>query len=632
LFPSLYHFFLRHAYASPYPANAALWLNWFYLALLCAALFGLAWHFRPDETAALCVVIFVGSPAVQELLHTQLLDISLVAWAAAAYWAFLRSEDFQRWAGSLACAAFCVLGMLHDWRFVSYILPLFYVGLKAMSRASSLVRVLAAALVALAGVVPWYWTHRPVLTPGLFLAPVAASPPVRGGMALLSYLPMMAEGLGLPFFLLSLVGICVPQYRRDWQRGWVLGAWIVSSYIFWGLVPDSRFRYLLPGLPALAVAGLGAWPKIVLWGLAFLQLFTMANFTSGWLLPISVPVPLHSVTVFPSQPPAGEDWKIATILEEAEKLSDPERPIAGLTLVANDERFNIDSFRWTARLLRLPRVRIRSARKRLYELSEFVLLKDGRLGPPGTISGLEEISADIKAPKGWFRQGFDEVRRWPLPDGTAAVLYQQKLPAQSPVKERRLDFQYYESGDFSARNLSLELGDWDARRGVYRTATLSAADLKLGGWRLSDLRLDLEGVLFVPLYDAKSNAWDDVRLLRLDGVRVSSLRLSGETLRAALEARCKALHVAEFALDRTLKVRSTWGPLSLSAEFAAQLMSAPAGLRLDLLGARLGATPVQGPPSGPIQSWTQPLTPTTELPFSIQAPSLTIAGGWVSVP
>ncbi|MCX5796598.1 MAG: hypothetical protein NTY77_13975 [Elusimicrobia bacterium] len=95
-FPPLYQLLLKTAYVSSDPANASLWLNWFYLAILCVALFGLAWRFRPDETALLCVVIFAGSPAVQDLLHTQLVDLSLVAWAAAAYWAFMRSEDFQR--------------------------------------------------------------------------------------------------------------------------------------------------------------------------------------------------------------------------------------------------------------------------------------------------------------------------------------------------------------------------------------------------------------------------------------------------------------------------------------------------------------------------------------------------------
>src|SRR4051812_29704483 len=77
-FPPAYHLLLTRAYSSADPAHAALWTNWFYLALLSVSIFGIAWRYRPNETALAAVVIFVASPAIQGLLTTQLVDLAMV--------------------------------------------------------------------------------------------------------------------------------------------------------------------------------------------------------------------------------------------------------------------------------------------------------------------------------------------------------------------------------------------------------------------------------------------------------------------------------------------------------------------------------------------------------------------------
>jgi len=74
----------------------------------------LAWNFRPDETALLSVVVLAGSPAMQELLHSPVVDLGLAAWTAAAYYALVRSDEFRRWPGALAFGALCAAGLLHD--------------------------------------------------------------------------------------------------------------------------------------------------------------------------------------------------------------------------------------------------------------------------------------------------------------------------------------------------------------------------------------------------------------------------------------------------------------------------------------------------------------------------------------
>jgi len=631
-FPPLYQLLLRYACGTSDPAGAALWLNWFYLAVLGVFLFAIAWHFRPDETALLAVVIFAGSPAVQDLYHTQLVDLSLAAWAAAAYWALLRSDEFRRWGGSLAFGVLFAVGMMHKWSFFSYLLPAYYVALQALARAGCRLKVLVAALVALAGFAPWYWLHWTILVPRLFQASSDFAVPFWRGGAVLAYLGQMAEGLGPLFFVLSIIGVCIPQYRRNWHRGWVLTGWFVSSYLFWTLVPNRQMRFLVPGLPALAVAGMGAWPRVVVWGLAAVQLFTMANFTAAWVLPLKIPTPWRDVVLFPSQPAQRQDWKIGDILREAERRADPDRPLANLTLVANDIRFNGPNFNWTAKLLKLPHLRIRGVNSRLCEFSQFVLLKDGRLGPGSVIGGLPEAANIIKTPQGWFKQAYEEAGRWPLPDGSAAVLYEQKRPKEPPLKGRTFRYQFYTSGAWEASDLRIELGDWEPARSAYRWARVSAAEMKLRGLRLTGVQAELEGLRLAPLYEGRSNTWGDVRLLKLDKLRVKSFRVNGEALKTFLESRVQGLSISALELDKTLKLRGALRGFSVAGELSAEVMSSPPALRLKLRDVRLGATPVPKAFLGPWRTFTQSFLPTPEMPFTIAVPGLTLADGWLSVP
>ena len=631
-FPPLYYLLLHYACTDNDLANAALWLNWFYLVVLSVSLFAIAWHFRPDETALLGALIFAGSPMVQELLHTQLIDLSLAAWAAAAYWAILASDEFMSWGGSLAFGLIFAVGMMHKWSFFSYFFPVYYMALKALGRRSSWAKVVAAAVVAAAGFGPWYWLRGPELIPRLFAASSDFAVPVWQGGAVLNYLGQMVSGLGPLFFVFSILGICMPQYYRRWNRGWVLVAWFLSSYIFWTLVPNRQLRFLMPGLPALAVAGLGAWPESILWLVAAAQVFAAANFTAGWVLPVSLPTPFGTFQLVPSAPPAREDWKLAEILKEAEKLSDPDRPIANLTLVANDVYFNGPNFNWTARLLALPHVRMRGVNSRLCEFSQFLVLKDGRLGPKSVIGGLPEAAKIVKDEKSWFHQAFSEARQWPLPDGSTAVLYRHRRFKTAPLKGKSFEFQYYTSGAFEASNLVVELGGWDARRSVWRRATVSASEAILRGLRLKDLQVEMEDVLFMPILRGGEDDWVDVRLLRLGKLRIKSLRTDADALKAFLEAQAKGIKVSSVELDKTLKAGGVFKRFSIAVELSAELQKSPPGLLLGLREARIGDTSVPGAVLRPWRSFLQPFTPNPEMPFFIEVPGLTIANGKISVP
>ncbi|MEK7858810.1 MAG: hypothetical protein AAB320_06665 [Elusimicrobiota bacterium] len=626
-FPPLYHLGLVAFYDQGAPPSTALWLNWFYLALLTVSVFAIAFHFRPDGSAAACALLISCSPAVQDMLHTQLIDLPLAALAAAAYWTLIESEDFTLWAGSVAFGLLFALGMLHKWSFFSYVFPAYFLAARAASVPASRFKVLAAVLTAVVLTLPWYWVHAPVMVPRLFQASADFAVPVWKGGAFFRYLGQMNEGLGPAFWLLACIGLLVPQYPRNAGRGWVLTAWFVTTYVFWAVVPNRQMRFLLPGLAPLAVAGLGAWPKELIWMLAALQLFTAGNFTHRWLSPITVPAPFYDLTFFPSQPPATEDWKIAEILEEAERRHDPTVAISNVTLVANDTFFNGPNFVWTAKRLALPHLRMRGVNRRLSEFSEFVVLKQGKLGPAGVIDQLPEAAAEITRKKGWFEKAYEEVRRWPLPDDSVAVLYQQRAMTVPPVVGRSFDYQFYSAGPFEATDLKLQFGDWDPQRSVYRWAKASAGVAKLRGITMSNLEVEMEDVLFVPV-TSKEGAWEDVRFLRLGRLRVKSLEVSGGSLRAFLESRVPHLRVDVLELEKTLKIRGTYRNMGVSAE--AEMALEPKALRIDLVAARLGPSVL--PFLGRFRDYRLPLTPNPETPFFIEISGLTLRDGQLTVP
>ncbi|MDX6770816.1 MAG: hypothetical protein SF051_14875 [Elusimicrobiota bacterium] len=631
-FPPAYHLLLMRAYASPDPAHAALWVNWFYLALLAASIFGIAWRFRADDTALAVTIIFCGAPAVQDMVSTQLIDLPLAACVAAAYWALLASERFVRWGPALAFGALHAFGMLHKWSFFSYMIPAYFVALRALSYTPG--RVLAAAALSAALSAPWYAANIALLPSRLVQASADFAIPFWKQGAWATYLRVSLEQLGPLFALFGWVAILVPQYRRRREDGDIMLAWAAVAYLFWTVVPNRQFRFLLPGLPALAVALASAFPRQLVWGVAVVQLFTFVNFTKGWIGPVTIPLPYQDLTFFVNAPPRAEDWKTEEILRAVEAARDPARAITNVTLVANDTHFNAPTFHWSQRRLGMDKVRMRGVNSRLCELSEFLILKDGFLGPPTVISQLPEAAAQVKAPNGWFARAYEQLREWPLPDGSTARLYRQRREMPRPFSSNKMTYQYFQAGKAELQDLRVALGEWDKAASVYKTAKVTAARVTVRGLVLRGLDAELGGAGLVPIYTGeRSEEWVDARLLKLERLRLNSLDVGAAELQAFLEARVKGLKVSSVELeDGAVKVAGTWKGYRVAAEAGVSLLDAPRRLKVDVRSARFGGSAVPVALFRPIKELTVPLYPSPETPFAIELPGLTLDNGRLTVP
>lgn len=632
-FPPAYHLLLRGSFDSADPAHAALWLNWFYMALLAVSLFGISWKFLPDSRALAATVIFCSAPGIQDLVTTQLVDLAVVGWVAAGYWALLSCEGFTGWLPSLAFGAVYAAGMMHKWTYFSYMLPAYIIAGRALGDRHARWQVLAAAALSLALFTPWYWSHIALLPSRLFQATSDASIAFWKNGAWSTYIVSSCASLGPPLWLLGYISMLAPQFARKRDYGWVLGYWVVFSFVFWTIVPNRQMRFLLPGLVPLGLFIAGTWPRGLTWTVAAIQLLGFVNFFFGAVGPLTVPMPYMPLTFFDNKPPAKEDWKIEEILRKIEAERDPSRPITNVTLVANDTYFNPPTFHWVQRELNLPHANMRGVNARLCELSEFVLLKKGRLGPESVIGGLAKAAKTIQDPDGWFSRGYEELANWPLPDGSTAVLYRQKRGRRSPLNKSRVSYDVFAAGDVRGSGMSVDFGAWDRNTSAWPAVRAAVDMISVRGLKVTGVSADLKNFSLVTQYDTGAiYDFNEVRLMRLDRVAVRGLTIEAADLKTFLEKRVPGLKVDDVTLEGTVKVSGSYRGKPVSAEAALELDKPGHRLKVAVLSASYIGLPLPAALFRPIKELNLSLEPNPETPFFIDLPGLTIKGGRLTIP
>ena len=633
-FPPAYHLLLRGAFASSDPAHAALWINWFYMAVLAVSLFGICWRFLPDSRALAATLAFCAAPGLQDLLTTQLVDLAMVGWVAAGYWALLASEDFTGWAPALAFGVLHAVGMMHKWSYFSYMLPAYVIAARALGDREARLKVLAAAALSLALSAPWYGAHLALLPSRLMQASSDFAVPFWKDGAWASYLSQAVGGLGPLLWALGFISLLAPQYARRRDNGWVISYWVFFSYVFWTLVPNRQLRFLMPGLAPLGLAMAATWPRALTWSVTGFQLVAMLNFFFGAVGPLTFPLPLMPLTFFENRPPMREDWKIEEILGRIEVERDPTRSITNVTLVANDAYFNAPTFHWVQRRLNLPHARMRGVNKRLCELSEFVLLKTGSLGPAEVIGGLPEAAKAIADPEGWFAQAYGEIARWPLPDGSAGVLYRQRRGRPKPFRQSRLAYDLFAVGEVKGSGMHVDLGAWDPRVSAWSKVRMKADRVNVRGLLVRGAAADLDNFSLTTLSrnDIAEYDWNDMRLMRLDRVTVRGLEVDAADLKVFLEKRIPGLRLDSVVLDGTVKASGKWNGKPISAEAALDLDRAAHRLKVRILSASYLGAPIPLAMFRPIKELNLSLDPNPETPFFIDLPGLTIKDGRLTIP
>ena len=370
--------------------------------------------------------------------------------------------------------------------------------------------------------------------------------------------------------------------------------------------------------------------------MAAFQIVTAINHGQGWIAPIHLNNNIQPIHILPSFPPKKEDWKIDEIVQEAQKRHDPSLPVGNLTLVANHVYFNAPNFTWAVKNLKLPAVRIRGVNKRLCEFAEFVVLKSSDLGSPGVIGGLPEASDQINRKDGWFQTAYEEVKRFPLPDRSEAVFYQQRKFKTPPIPVKEMVYNFFQSPAFQAKDLKVRFGEWDAARSVFKKISISASEVQVRGVTVGPVEAELEDALFLHFFETPpgedAKPYEDIRFLRMGRLRIKTLKADGDEVRKFLEQRVRSLKIERLEFEgQRIVFQGTLQNVALHLEIG--LGFEDGGKRLAAKVERLGVGATRLPASalGRGRICPCPWSPTRRLRFTSTS-RLTLKGNKISVP
>lgn len=583
-YPPLYHYSLMLILGSDQPQVAAAGLNLAYLFIL---IFSCAWiAFQlGGPLPATAAMLSVGLSGAIVGFHREVFpDLAMAAFVTLCYALILRSDRFENRRWALAAGLCAALAMLSKWSAFVYLVPGAAVGLADARRRRNL---LGASAVGALLCAPWYviniFSVIPRVWNSMNMGESQGRPAVWTVSGWTWYPKLTATTFGAAATILMLAGVVLGvratlKNKKGLGPRWasapsVVAGWLVFSLAAWSMVPNKDFRYFLPGMVALPALGFAALPEPLLAAAAVLALAQI-----------------------PSLPaPQSQAWPLSDILKTVEERRDPGSQTATLCVLPNHVDMNATNLLWLTRRMGLADIRIRGRRtghprnleasanpgvaiggqqSEIPEWSDFVLYKTGNPGPflsDKTIA----IMAQIGEEGGFFRKIFREARRWPLPDGSEAVLFEVRP-------------------DLAVLKRPLHLAELKVR-----SARLSDVDITVAGSgryvvKVGELRLEK---LDAPVRDIRVEL-EGARLIEHEGrpyvigvrkVRLLSARVAWDDLSRALSARAH-LPIHFESTGQGLSARADLGPLVIHLALTAQ--SIRDGVLVRDMSAQVGGIPV----------------------------------------
>lgn len=419
------------------PDTVAL-TNFFFLIFLAAALFKIGQNWFSPSVGLLAVFLTLMSPLVFGLVRDNLVDFCLLTTIVCVQYLIIKSRS--GWHGKYGFFLGLAIGfsLLTKWTspvFFAFtaILIFFETWVKKKKGVkSALISASVVVLVALAICLPWYIKNLTDFRAGaqhaLFADSRLEGDPVDFLPSLIWYLISLKEVIItnrlLPFFLFGLIFYFI--WVKNWAALVFCLAWICPALFIFIIIPNKDARFILPLFPALAIlgaAGLNSipWKKIRLIFiiiLIFIACYQFIAISFGWPKRIVHPYAFQAFK---------EDWKIEEILT-AIFNSFPEKKLK-LAVLANKPYFNPNIFRLFSAIRNFP-----------YEVEEiggrpvnftqllgynFLILKTGEIALEHTARYRLEFLEMFRL---WLEEerkypSFSLWKKWPLPDGSEALIY-----------------------------------------------------------------------------------------------------------------------------------------------------------------------------------------------------------------
>lgn len=248
----------------------------------------------PPAAAAAAGILTLLAPLVAWTSRETLLDVSLSAWVAVAFYALLRSDFFtnRRWA-----IVFCLAsagGMMTKWMFALFLAPLVCWALaRSRDRIESVLSLIDGTLLGLPFVLVWYLPNLNSLIQRFQLTAEGAGWEQDPGLASLGgwlYYPRSLSGyyLFLPLTLMAVWGFARLLRERNESPlfGFLLTALLGGGALL-SLLEAKDPRYVMPLIAPLSIVLVGAVRDrarmlAAVMGFAFLQ-FLAVSFTVPYL-------------------------------------------------------------------------------------------------------------------------------------------------------------------------------------------------------------------------------------------------------------------------------------------------------------------------------------------------------------
>jgi 4-amino-4-deoxy-L-arabinose transferase-like glycosyltransferase len=420
------------------PDKVAL-TNFFFLILLVLALFQLGRHWFDPESGFLAVFLALMSPLVFGLLRDNLVDFCLLTTIVCVQYLVVKSSGGWNPETGFLLGLAMGLSLLTKWTspafFVSTAMFVFFQTWfkKKHPWPKALLRAGIVILMALIISLPWYLRNLADFRAGARHALLADSKlegdPTSFWPSFVWYLASLKDVIIsrwlLPFFLFGLLAYFLWVKNREALFFCLI--WIFPPLFIFILIPNKDARFILPVLPAIALlsaAGLKSlpWKKIrflLIMTLIFASCYQFMAISFGW------PEKIEHPYAFPA---LEEKWRIEEIL--ASLASSFPRKELRLAVLANEPYFHANAFRLFCVLKNYP-----------YEVEEiggrpvnftqllgyhFLILKTGRIALEHTAHYRLEFLEKFRA---WMEEGrrypsFSLWKKWPLPDGSEALVYQ----------------------------------------------------------------------------------------------------------------------------------------------------------------------------------------------------------------
>jgi len=494
--------------------------NLLFIGVLIVSSYLLASTWWGRDRGLVAAALVSLSPPVLTFSREVLVDLALTAWVMAAWTCWVLSRRFSHRGWSVAFGMAAAAGFLTKWTFPMYVLQVAFdtawtfLRKKGGPRRNS---VLAVSLFSVL-IAPWMLFNLASLLPRLVRSAghgAMEGDPAVFSLASLAWYPLRMEAeLLLPFLLMGLAGL-IWCWRVSRVPFTVLATWLLVGLAFWTLVLNKNFRYVLPLVPVLSLAA-ASFPVRAGRLLAGAAVLFSVWFSFG---PAAAPY---------TRPPQAENWPLEQILAGTMDLRDSgSDPFTVITLIGNHRGLNGNNLRWYSEAMGLDhRLAFRRRVKRLGELSEFVLMKTGDLGPAHTTAWQVKAREEIQRPGGWFERAFRVARRWKLPDGTETILFQRDLARSAEQALSPEEFIHDVADEVTFENLRIETDEADDLG--LDTCRIMADSIAIRGLTFEDVQIVLRG------YRAVSDDAGRPRLLRIGSLEIISARITAGAMAAFL--------------------------------------------------------------------------------------------------